>query len=362
MNFSKKHKILIVVAVAIALAIFYFESSKIDFSQQSPPDQSSDVSSGLKKGMYQKAPALRNIEGWINTPDNGPISIDQYKGKVVLIDFWTYSCINCLRTLPYLNAWHETYADDGLVIIGVHTPEFSFEKKYENVQAFVNKNGIKYAVVLDNDYGTWTNYQNSYWPRKYLIDKGGFIRYDHIGEGGYDETEMKIRELLEENAQSISDARVNIEEKTPTTRNTPELYLGYQFVLPRGQNIGNDGGLIPAVSKTYAFDSAETMRSNVIYLGGTWDSDSDAIVSMQNATLYLRFTAKNANIVLEGNDSISVYLDGLPITVGAGKDVSNGVVFVNEPRLYELYSGTYGTHLLELRFDSNIRANAFTFG
>ena len=139
-----------------------------------------------------KAPELA-AGSWINSQ---PLSIADLKGKVVMVDFWTYSCINCIRTLPHMNAWQEKYADKGLIIIGIHTPEFEFEKNYANVKFAVEKYGIKYPVVQDNDYKTWRAYGNSYWPRKYLIDKEGNIRYDHIGEGGYEETEKVIQQLL----------------------------------------------------------------------------------------------------------------------------------------------------------------------
>ena len=151
----------------------------------------------IDKSQFSKAPDFAGISGYINTH---PITLKDLKGKVVLVDFWTYSCINCIRTLPYLADWNAKYADKGLVIVGVHTPEFEFEKNIDNVKAAVQKFGIKYPVLQDNDKGTWNAYGNSYWPRKYLIDSDGYIRYDHIGEGGYAETEKIIQTLLAERA------------------------------------------------------------------------------------------------------------------------------------------------------------------
>jgi thiol-disulfide isomerase/thioredoxin len=146
------------------------------------------------KSQFKKAPEFDKVTGYINTR---PINLSDFQGKVVLVDFWTYSCINCIRTIPYLVEWSEKYADNGLVIIGVHAPEFEFEKNIENVKAAVKKFGIKYPVIQDNDNGTWNAYENQYWPQKYIVDSEGFIRYEHIGEGGYAETEKVIESLLQ---------------------------------------------------------------------------------------------------------------------------------------------------------------------
>ena len=151
----------------------------------------------IDKSQFRMTPELARISGYINTD---PVTLEELRGNVVLVDFWTYSCINCIRTIPYLNAWHDKYADDGLVIVGVHTPEFEFEKDYNNVKAAVEEFKIQYAVVQDNEKGTWKEYENRYWPRKYLIDNEGYIRYDHIGEGSYAETEKVIQSLLSERA------------------------------------------------------------------------------------------------------------------------------------------------------------------
>src|SRR5688572_7548455 len=154
----------------------------------------------IDKSQFKLDQELIDVNGYINSE---PITLADLRGKVVLVDFWTYSCINCIRTIPYLNAWHEKYADNGLVIVGVHTPEFEFEKDYNNVKAAVEKFDIQYPVAQDNEKGTWEAYENRYWPRKYLIDNEGYVRYDHIGEGAYAETEKVIQSLLAERAASI---------------------------------------------------------------------------------------------------------------------------------------------------------------
>ena len=153
------------------------------------------------------APELAGTQAWINS---APLKIQGLRGKVVLIDFWTYTCINCIRTFPYLKLWHSKYADDGLVIIGVHAPEFQFEHELENVQQAVTNHGISWPVVQDNDFETWRAYQNHYWPTKYLIDKDGIMRYSHVGEGAYAETESQIRALLEEAGADLSLSSYNV--------------------------------------------------------------------------------------------------------------------------------------------------------
>jgi len=191
--------ILIILAILIVGAVYYFESTKVkpNFVQE-PSEQLS-----VKAGKYNLAPELRGIVGYINTKEG--LQLKDLRGKVVLVDFWTYSCINCIRTLPHLVAWDTQYRDQGLVIVGVHTPEFDFEKDTQNVQAAVEKYGIEYPVVQDNNYATWNAFKNRYWPHKYLIDAEGYIRYDHIGEGGYEETELKIQELLAEIDADVED-------------------------------------------------------------------------------------------------------------------------------------------------------------
>jgi thiol-disulfide isomerase/thioredoxin len=217
----------------------------------------------IDKSQFKKAPEFDKVTGYINTK---PINLSDLKGKVVLVDFWTYSCINCIRTIPYLVDWNEKYADKGLVIVGVHAPEFEFEKNIDNVKAAVEKFGIKYPVIQDNDKGIWNAYNNRYWPQKYLVDNEGFIRYDHIGEGGYAETEKVIQSLLQERTAqlglniSIPSTNNTVTETTKTIPenvrsvdfskiNTPELYFGYQFARAP---LGNPEGFKPGQTVNYS--------------------------------------------------------------------------------------------------------------
>jgi len=351
---NKKVILFIVIALVVG-SIYYLESTKISVPKASP--------TSFKDGEFPLAPELVGIGGYLNAEEG--IKIEDYRGKVVLIDFWTYTCINCIRTLPHLTAWDEKYRDDGLVIIGVHTPEFEFEKVKSNVQAALDKYGIKYAVVQDNNYGTWNAYQNRYWPHKFLIDSEGYIRYDHIGEGGYAETEREIQKLLEEIDELEDTSLTNVEDTTPTTRTTPELYAGYGFALPKGQNIGNEGGLQAGVTTDHVFSE---ILSNIIYLRGLWKSNPDDLEAKGESNIFLAYTAETVNIVADADFlEMDVRLDGKYITSEfAGDDVqfSNGRAFVivDEARLYNVVNGKAGSHLLDLKVDQGFIFNAFTFG
>ncbi|MCP2506217.1 MAG: redoxin family protein, partial [Nitrosopumilus sp.] len=193
----------------------------------------------IQDSGIRKAPDLVGISDYLNTSPE-KLSKDM-ENKVILYDIWTYSCVNCIRTLPYITAWDEKYAEQGLLIIGIHSPEFEFEKNAENVQVAMDKYGIDYPVVLDNDMKTWKAFENNYWPRKYIADHQGNLRYDHIGEGGYQETEKIIQQLLEERSKAMkieamsSTSLVSIEEFEHTLFRTPELYFGYKFAQNRNQ-------------------------------------------------------------------------------------------------------------------------------
>ncbi|MDP3734778.1 MAG: thioredoxin family protein [Nanoarchaeota archaeon] len=358
---NKKRILLIMIVLLVIGAIYYLENSTIvpPRVQTQPLEQAP-----LKDGKYPLAPELAGITGYLNT--NEDLKIADLRGKVIVIDFWTYTCINCIRTLPHLIAWDEKYRDEGLVIIGVHTPEFEFEKMTENVQNAIEKYGIRYPVVQDNNYATWAAYENRYWPHKYLIDSEGYVRYHHIGEGGYAETEMQIQELLKE-IDGIDDAGLTtVEDKTPTAAMTPELYAGYSFALPRGQNIGNDGWLRLGETVDYSFSE---LNHDHIYLRGLWKSNTDDLEAQGDSSIFLGFTAKSVNIVAEGEEPVEmdVRLDGKYITPDqAGSDVQfageRAFVIVDEPRLYNIVDGGYGTYVLDLRVQKGFRFNAFTFG
>lgn len=292
------------------------------------------------------APEITGISNWLNSE---PLTLESLKGKVVLIDFWTYTCINCIRTLPHVTSWYEKYKDDGLVIIGVHTPEFEFEKNTDNVQGAIEQFGITYPVAQDNDFGTWRAFSNRYWPAKYLIDKNGNIRYYHFGEGKYDETERAIQLLLQENGKAVTKKIDTMPDMTPTQRVSPETYLGsfrMEYLYPNGSTKEGEQN----------FTIAKNISENSFTFGGVWDIQNEYAKSVENAVLEYKFFAKNVFLVMRPGKSsgkVRVILDG--------KEVS--LISVDADKLYELIQlSDYEAHLLRLEFTPGIEAFAFTFG
>jgi cytochrome c biogenesis protein CcdA/thiol-disulfide isomerase/thioredoxin len=288
---------------------------------------------------YGAAPPLHPGGAWI---DSKPLTIAGLRGKVVLVDFWTYSCINCLRTLPHLKAWYATYHPKGLVIIGVHTPEFAFEHVTSNVRAAVKRLGIPYPVVQDNDYKTWDNYANQYWPAEYLIDRAGRIRHTNFGEGDYGGTEQAIRQLLGDQGLHAK----SVPNRTPTEITTQESYLGYQ-------RLQNYVGTTPVPNKeaTYAFPA--TLPADTLSYAGNWTVGAESIKSGPNGRLRLNFEARNVYIVLGGRGTVTATIDGRKA----------GTIRVNAQRLYTVRaSPDWKQGLLELRFSPGIEAYSFTFG
>ncbi len=287
-----------------------------------------------------KAPNFAGITDWINTP---PLTIEKLKGKVVLVDFWTYSCINCIRTFPYLKSWYQKYKDNGFVIVGVHTPEFAFEKDKENVIDATKRFGILYPVALDNNFATWQAYDNSYWPAHYLIDRDGIVREVHHGEGAYTETENAIRDLL-------GLAPIKGEEPIASHRAiSPETYLG----TSRGRSYSSTG--IPGPDQ--------------VALKGPWKKEAEKIISESDeSTLSLNFIATRVYLVLGGSSDkpIKVQLDGQPLPKQFyTKDMNaEGEILVKEPRKYDIVDlkMQYGRHTLTLQLPKGIEAYAFTFG
>jgi thiol-disulfide isomerase/thioredoxin len=324
----------------------------------------------IDKSQFKLAPELAKISGYINTDQ---VTLADLKGKVVLVDFWTYSCINCIRTIPYLNAWHEKYADDGLVIVGVHTPEFEFEKDYNNVKAAVEKYEIEYPVAQDNDKGTWKAYENRYWPRKYLVDNEGYIRYDHIGEGSYAETEKVIQSLLSERAAYMG-ANVTFDQSTSSPENaqsvnfgridTPELYFGYQFARAP---LGNPEGFKPDQTVAYTIAEDATIASNRIYLDGEWKNNADHMeLQGESGRIVLSYSAKAINIVAGGSGTLQISEDGSGLTGSSrGQDVSeDGAVVVDGQKLYNLaMHEEYGRHQIVIDVSGKgFEIYTFTFG
>ncbi|HLC68708.1 MAG TPA: redoxin family protein [Candidatus Bilamarchaeaceae archaeon] len=343
-------KLLVGIVVLVAL-LFVFLNALPSLDAAVPSDTT----------VRMEAPELQGIEAYINS---APFTLSEHVGqKVILIDFWTYTCINCIRTLPYLKSWHAQYADDGLLIVGVHAPEFEFEKRLENVQAAVQQYGIPYPVVLDNDHATWNAYHNRYWPAKYLINKEGRIVYTHFGEGAYDETERQIVAALEDLKQTNitrTHAAVNATDVNFFQIGTPELYFGHSF---RRAPIGNAPFLQPGES--YSFAEPDSIAPNLIYLSGTWQNGPDHMVlESEDGKIILQYHAKVVNLVMAGDAELEVFLDGQRIGAEAeGVDVQNGVARISEERLYNLVNGPdYSSHTLELRIHGPLRAYAFTFG
>lgn len=360
--------------------------------------------------QFKKAPEFQKIEGSINTNDSTPITMDSLKGNVVLVNFWTYSCINTLRTLPYLLDWDTKYSDNGLVIVGVHTPEFEFEKNTENVQSAVQRYGVKYPVLQDNLYGTWNAYGNNYWPRMYLVDSQGYIRYDKMGEGDYDLTEKVIQSLLNERNNPYKDVKnVNLNNTFPydyndNTQNnnkssinsflaqsidfskikTPELYFGNQSTRSA---LGNPEGIQPGQTINYSLSlpssslltSKSGIKPSTIYLEGLWKSNPDNVELQSNTgRILLNYSAKSVNLVIgvhngdksqsQSQSHVTVYEDDSLISDNSkGIDVgNNGNFIVDEPRLYNIvnhasYDDSNHSLLIDIK-GKGLRAYVFTFG
>ncbi len=362
MEKRNKNIILVLTIVAIILVIFLIEYSKVGFTSLS---ENATTNLGLNSGQaiseaqkYPPAEEFVDPSGFINS---APFNLSQYIGKdVILIDFWDYSCINCERTIPYVEGWYKKYSGKGLIIIGIHTPEFDFEKNITNVETAVKRFGITYPVVLDNNYQTWQAYGNEYWPHEYLIDINGYIPYNHIGEGGYNETESEIQKLLLQRAQvlgidnlSLPSGMVNVSMVQPNFNDigTAEIYFGYGF--SRGQN-GNSDGWQPGQIVNYTATSA--IIPGDFYLSGKWKNNNDNMELVgNNGSVYLEYTAKDVNIVSGSSPITPVvsYIDGSRVNL----------VYVGNQTLYHIVNGdSYGTHKLRLDVNKGFKIYTFTFG
>ncbi len=305
-----------------------------------------------------KAPDFIVGGQWLNSE---PLKLSDLKGKVVLVDFWTYTCINCIRTLPYIEKWYEKYKDNGFVVIGVHTPEFEFEKDSNNVKKAISDFKLTYPIMQDNKYATWNAYANRYWPAHYLIDKDGVIRDTKFGEGDYDETEKNIQALLTEAGSSVTNTVDN-----PTYRieaQTPETYIGYG----RSESFVSFSDLHR--DQKYDYVSPSSIPQNYFGLSGNWIIGKEEAQAFAGSTLTLSFKAKNVYLVMRPKDKeeghVKVYVDGTVILKkDAGEDVQDGVIEVDSDRLYTLVKlENSQSHQLKLEFeDSNVEVYAFTFG
>ena len=322
----------------------------------------------LKNLEYQKAPEIADPSGFINT-DGQPIKISDYVGKkVVLIDFWTYSCINCQRTLPYVKAWYDKYSPQGLEIISIHTPEFGFEKVQSNVQKAVDGFGVKYPVVLDNNYGTFDAFDSHYWPNKYLIDIDGFVTYNHAGEGDYDVMEEQIQKALaERNTVLGQNMKVSNDIVAPDGvvsvgrgLGSPETYFGSN----RNKYLSNG---VQGMTGIQTLTVPNTINSNSLYLGGAWNFNPEFAEANTGGTITYKYKAKNVYFVAssQSGTKVRITIDGKPLGSVAGKDVSSdGTLTIKDERLYNIISGgDYSEHVMTIEtLSPGLDAYTFTFG
>lgn len=332
--------------------------------------QSARPRSDGKLAVEGQFPSLSGATEWLNSP---PLTPAQLRGKVVLVDFWTYSCINCLRSLPYVRAWAEKYKDQGLVVIGVHAPEFAFEKDPANVRKAVRDLGVTYPVALDNDRAIWRAFQNLYWPAHYFIDGRGRIRYHHFGEGDYAQSERVIRQLLAENGTGKSDSDMVLVEGTgiaaPADRNanrSPETYIGHS----RGERFVSAGGYVPNRSQDYVLPRLGTL--NDWGLAGAWTVSAEkATLDRAGGRIAFRFHARDLHLVLgpaKGGRPVRfrVTVDGQAPGKDHGVDIdAEGQGVVQSERLYQLVrqKGPVRDRTFEIEFeDPGVQAFAFTFG
>lgn len=306
---------------------------------------------------------------WLNSP---PLNMRQLRGRAVLVDFWDYTCVNCIRTLPYIQAWYEKYKDLGLTVIGVHTPEFTFAQYESNVERGVREFGLTYPIVIDSDYELFKLFANRAWPSKYLIDKDGYLRYMHMGEGGYAECETIIQELLREIQPSIqlpplmSPVRAEDGPGAVCYVATPELYLGHR----RGR-IGNESGFLEDRTADYSFNGAP--QENVFYASGRWHSSVEYFEAAGdgNDRIVIKYEAASVNLVLSSNRTptteVRITQDGQALS-NANKTSETlfrdgqSYIVVDRARMYALVNNhDFRSHVLELTFAPGAAAYAFTF-
>jgi thiol-disulfide isomerase/thioredoxin len=290
-----------------------------------------------------RAPEFAGIKGWINSR---PLSMEKLKGKVVLVDFWTYTCINCIRTLPYMKRWHDKYSKRGLVIVGVHSPEFEFEKSSGNVKDAVRKFGIKYPVAVDSDMKTWQAFDNHYWPAKYLIDRDGFISYVHFGEGNYGQTEMAIQMQLGIKKTVEKDIFPGY-----MFDQSPETHAGF------AKNFGLGSGLVCDQSGCNLYVDPGNHALNTIYPHGQWVQEKEYLVLKKSpGRISYRFHAREANMVMAPAGKpvkAEIYID----------EKKTREIMIDSAKMYNVHQDKkYGEHELALMFYGKVRVYAYTFG
>lgn len=352
------------VIVGLGVATGYDKKTETYVSEHSPFDVSSLDESLLHKTVKAnvassgdavlnvkpyKAPELSGLSTWINSD---PTSLQQLRGKVVLVDFWTYSCINCIRTLPHVEKWYDTYKGEGFVVVGVHAPEFSFEHNAGNVRDAVNRFGLTYPVALDNDFDTWNAYSNQYWPAHYLIDRDGNVRQVHFGEGEYDHTEQAIRQLLGDTSTQTVEHDGGFDVSSVIT---PETYFGTN-------RAARYDGTAPLELGAHSFSGASALSRNEWTLSGDWDVSGDGVTSTgDTATLQFSVHAKDVYVVIDGEHDADVDVS-LP-SGSFGADDPNGVMHVSGSRLYNIASfDKVSDETLTLKVPPGLTLHTFTFG
>ena len=292
------------------------------------------------------APDIKGITKWLNTPGNAPIDLKSLRGKVVLIDFWAYSCINCQRAIPHVVGWYDAYRDKGFEVIGVHTPEYAFEKVEANVASGAKDLGITYPIAMDNSFSTWTNYRNRYWPAEYLIDQQGLVRHVKFGEGGYDDTEKLIRQLLSQQNADLP-AAVGATDTTPTDKLTPETYFSAGKVVNYGGTGGYDEG-------TRSFALPTRLADNSFALRGTWAVDYQGITAADDDNaVALKYHARNVYMVVGGTGTLTVTRDGTTTTIPVS----------GPPNMRQIVTDdSDGAGTLEVSVSKGLQAFSFTYG
>ena len=315
-----------------------------------PGDDAACTEGGTVLENCGMAPGITGITGWLNTPGDTSLSAASLTGKVTLIDFWTYSCINCQRTLPHVEAWYNAYHGDGLQVIGVHTPEFAFEHVTSNIKAQAAALGVTYPIAIDNNYATWTAWGNQYWPAEYLIDSTGVVRHVTFGEGDYGATESLIRQLLTRDNPNVTLPRAtDVPNTTPTEQQSPETYLGYTYAP-----LSVSDGKQPTHDKAVRYEFPAKLASDTFALSGTWTSGSEDLTAGADAKLELNYQAKDVYLVLGGAGTVTVAVNG-----GAPSTIQVSGV----PKLYTLVGGMNGARAtLTLGVGSGVQAYDFTFG
>jgi thiol-disulfide isomerase/thioredoxin len=342
----------------------------------------------IDKSQFVKAPEFTQLSGYVNTPNNNsPITLSSLKGKVVLLYIWTYTCINSIRPMPYIDNWNQKYSNKGLVIVGVHSPEFQFEKNYTNVKSAVKRFGITYPVILDSDHGTWNAYGNNYWPRFYLIDAQGYLRYDHIGEGDYNQIEKSIQSLVAERAALMGAKEISFNTKPNAViksgslyyvnlsqKTTPEIYIGYNTARAP---LGNHEGFNPEQTVSYSIPSTTSFKPHIVYLQGKWKNNPDNMeLQSDSGRIVLTYYAKSVNLIAGGKGGGVVFNDKgtegraeAATTTSSNKSLgqdlsSDGSFRIDGQRLYNLaIHHNYAAHSIVIDVKGKgFQFYTFTFG